>query len=244
MQDRQGSRGPSQGMAKSLKYATVDPGNFATGSVRSRLRSAFTQNAGKILTRSQCAQVAGGAENWHQRLSELRTEEGYTILSNRDLPGQLKPGEYLMPNTNRRAAAAKRVRPDTATWSQVLERAKHACEWAEDGQVCKLSEGGIDPVGGGTVRLQADHRTPHSVDANTDPSSVDSWGALCGRHQVTKRNYWDDTTGKLNILAILQSASRADKELAYQFLHSILQHSTNGNGPETEPEAPSAKRTA
>jgi hypothetical protein len=33
-----------------------------------------------------------------------------------------------------------------------------------------------------------------------------------------KKNYWDDTTGWLNVYAIVQSASEREKKEVYQFL--------------------------
>jgi hypothetical protein len=33
-----------------------------------------------------------------------------------------------------------------------------------------------------------------------------------------KKNYWDDETGKLNIIAIIQAASEKEKRSAYNFL--------------------------
>ena len=33
-----------------------------------------------------------------------------------------------------------------------------------------------------------------------------------------KKNYWDDETGWLNVVAIVQSASRAQKRVVYDFL--------------------------
>lgn len=197
-------------------------GPYQQPSVRKRIEALFLDNLGLVLTSDTIQEAARdpqtgrNPENWHQRFSELRTDFGYTILTNRDRP-DLKPGEYLMLTAERRPTAASRVRPTTATWQQVLRRANNACEWDEGG-ACLLAEGAIDPVGGGTVRLTPDHRTPHSVDAASDPDDVDVWRALCGRHQVMKKNFWDDRTGKLNIIAILQAAPKADKLAALTFL--------------------------
>jgi hypothetical protein len=33
-----------------------------------------------------------------------------------------------------------------------------------------------------------------------------------------KKNFWDSSTGKLNVYAIVQAASLADKKLVYKFL--------------------------
>jgi len=42
--------------------------------------------------------------------------------------------------------------------------------------------------------------------------------ALCGRHQVMKKNYWDSSSGKINVVGILQSVNRAQKKNALDFL--------------------------
>jgi hypothetical protein len=81
-----------------------------------------------------------------------------------------------------------------------------------------LQNGDIDPVGGGTVRLTPDHKAPHSVDPASDPADPNAWQALCARHQVVKKNFWDNTTGKLNYYALIQAASKADKQLVFDFL--------------------------
>jgi hypothetical protein len=44
------------------------------------------------------------------------------------------------------------------------------------------------------------------------------WRALCGRHQVIKKNYWDNATGKLNVYAIVQAATRQEKLEVFRFL--------------------------
>jgi len=202
-------------------------GTYAQKSIIQRIEAFFLDNVGKVATRAQIQQVARDPEsglepeNWHQRLSELRTDSGYRILTNRD-DRTLKVGEYLLLSSRKRRGAGKRVTCSKATWKQVLERASNACEWDEDGTKCSLEEGSIDPVGGGTVKLTPDHMTPHSLASAADPGDPRQWRALCGRHQVMKKNYWDNLTGKLNIAAILQSASVKDKRLAYRFLKAYF----------------------
>jgi hypothetical protein len=149
-------------------------GPYRQDSVKKRVEALFLDNIGKTLTREQIIEAARDPatgkepENWHQRLSELRTDDGYTILSRRNR-GDLKVQEYLMPHARKRALAAKRVKPAPQTWTSVLQRAGNACEWAEGGERCGLREGEVDPVGGGRVRLTPDHKRPHSIDPNADP---------------------------------------------------------------------------
>ncbi len=198
-------------------------GPYKQSTVRRRIEALFLGNIGKVVTREMIIEAATDPttgrqpENWHQRLSELRTDSGYTILSWRD-DASLAVEEYLMPTKEKRPMAAKHVRPTKECWDAVLGQAGHACEWDEDGQICGLKEGEIDPVGGGKVRLTPDHKNPHSMNPNADPAEPNQWRALCGRHQVMKKNYWDSQTGKLNMAAILQAASEKDKRQALDFL--------------------------
>ncbi len=198
-------------------------GPYLQKTVRERIKALFMDNLGKVITREQILEVAKDPEtgetreNWHQRLSELRTDQGYTILSWRNR-GNLRISEYLMPTADRRAKAGVRVKPSSQTWLTVLKRANYRCEWSEEGIRCNLQDGATDPTGGGTVKLTPDHKTPHALDPKADPKNPDRWQALCGRHQVMKKNYWDDSTGWLNVYAIVQAASEREKREVYKFL--------------------------
>lgn len=209
------------------KIYSADTSRYDQKSVSARLEALFLNNVGLVVTREQIIAAARNPltgkepENWHQRLSELRTDKGYTILSSRDWKA-LRPEEYVLASVERREKAAKRVRPTPATWKAVVARAGHVCEWREDGQLCALKEGAIDPIGGGTVELTPDHTTPHSVDPASDPTDASHWQALCGRHQVMKKNFWDGATGKVNIIAILQAAGVDQKRQALAFLEQFF----------------------
>lgn len=203
-------------------YGTAK-GPYTQKSIRARILALFLDNVGKIITRSQIIEVATDPvtgripENWHQRLSELRTDSGYTILSARDRKG-LAVSEYVLAGTEQRVIAGRRVGPTPTTWEMVLEKAGRCCEWQEGGQRCSLADGDPDPIGGGTVRLTPDHKRPHAVEPLADRDDPDVWQALCGRHQVMKKNYWDDSTGWLNVQAIIQSASERVKRAVFVFL--------------------------
>lgn len=214
-------------MIPQVKIYSTDTSIYTQKSISARIEALFLNNLGKVVTRQQIIRAATNPEtgiqpeNWHQRLSELRTDKGYTILSNRDW-AELSPQEYVMPNVTQRAEAGKRVTPSTACWQAVLIRANNRCEWIEDGQKCNLAPGNIDPIGGGTVRLTADHMVPHSTNPATDPHDPTKWQALCARHQVMKKNYWDSDSGKINLLGILQSVSKPQKLEALDFLNSFF----------------------
>ena len=196
---------------------------YTQKSIKERIEALFLDNIGKIITREQIIEVATNPgtkkqpENWHQRLSELRTDKGYTILSWRNR-GWLRIEEYLMPTSEKRSLAGKRVRPSKDTWKSILQRANNACEWTEGNEICGLKDGEIDPIGGGRVKLTPDHKNPHSINHETDPEDMNQWQALCGRHQVMKKNYWDTNTGKMNVYAIMQTSTKTEKEIVFKFL--------------------------
>lgn len=115
-------------MIPAAKIYSDDETRYEQKTVRERVEALFLNNIGKVVMREQIIRAATDPrtgkqpENWHQRLSELRTDRGYTILSWRDW-NQLKPEEYVMPTADRRTAAAKRVQPSKACWQAVLVRA-------------------------------------------------------------------------------------------------------------------------
>lgn len=196
---------------------------YTDKTIRKRLENFFLDNVGVIVTNEHLKQVAidpiSGLEpeNWHQRLSELRTDHGYTILSQRDNAG-LKTGEYCLVSAEKRELAKSRVAADKKIKAALLV-ANPICAYPG----CKLKEGDIDPIGGGTVRLQLDHKTAHDHDdAGTDEK--DNYQLLCGRHNVTKKNLWDDNTGKLNVRAIIQAFSSTEKKQALKWLQDYFEH--------------------
>lgn len=215
-------------------YGKVEK-QYTQSSIKQRIEALFLDNIGKIITREQILEVATDPvsrkqpENWHQRLSELRTDEGYTILSWRNR-GWLRVEEYLMTSSDKRLQAGKRVRPTKLTWQEVLNKANYCCEWKEDGKFCLLKENEIDPIGGGKVKSTPDHKKPHSISPESDPTDSEQWQALCGRHQVMKKNYWDSSTGKINVYAIIQSATAIEKEITFKFLLDFFGYIVDENG--------------
>lgn len=232
MARRKRAKHPATGVVK---------GPYSQSSVKRRIEALFLDNIGKTLTREQILQAARDPvtgrepENWHQRLSELRTDDGYTILSWRNR-GDLQVQEYLMPHVKKRSAVARRLKPTSQTWKHVLERAEYCCEWLEAGRKCGLQEGDLDPIGGGRVKLTPDHKRPYSVDPEADPKDPSQWQALCGRHQVVKKNYWDNLTGKLNTFAIVQAAARSEKREVFLFLLEYFGYVLHSDGSITKTE--------
>ena len=206
-------------------------GPYEQKSIKKRIEALLIDNVSKIVTREMLVKASVNPitgrepENWHQRLSELRTDDGYSILTSRDSV-ELNVSEYVLESLEKRKTAGKRVIPDKTTWILILNNANNVCEWRDDGQICGMKSGDIDPIGGGTVKLTPDHKQPHSVNPAADSTDPTQWQALCGRHQVMKKNYWDSSTGKFNVIAILQSLSHKDKVRALGFLNQYFKGET------------------
>jgi hypothetical protein len=62
---------------------------------RARLRGHFLANIGRILGSQELREASGNTSEWARRVRELRTEEGYQILTHNDR-SDLKPGQYLL----------------------------------------------------------------------------------------------------------------------------------------------------
>ncbi len=202
-----------------LQYSRLNKVNkkYTQGSIRKRIEQFFLDNLGVIVTREQIQQVATNPdtgvvpENWHQRLSELRTDLGYTVLSWRDTK-DLTVSEYVMPNAEKRETAKSRKAINKKIKADLL-KLNPICSHPD----CNLREGDIDPIGGGTVKLQVDHKTAHA-DNDQGEHTLENFQLLCGRHNVIKKNFWDDQTGKINTVAILQAIPEKDKKLALTWL--------------------------
>lgn len=137
-------------------------------------------------------------------------------------PQILKVGEYVLKSKEPSKKPTKRVKIANSTWKEVLDLCDRKCEYNMEGTQYGLRDGDIDPVGGGTVKLTADHKNPHSVDPQIDPKINPNGKRFVN---VIKKNFWDED-GKLNVIAILQSASRQVKE-AFEWLKTYFNDKLN-----------------
>lgn len=97
-------------------------------------------------------------------MRELRDEEGYQILTNRDR-ADLKPDQYLLETDHRRPVFARDISKETRAF--VLERNGYTC------QMCGLAAGDPDPYQPSRkVRLTMGHIVDKSLGGLDVPNNL------------------------------------------------------------------------
>lgn len=86
---------------------------------RAKLRAYFLANVGRVIDANELRPIAGNISEWARRVRELRTEEGYLILTHNDR-ADLKPGEYLLETPKPQPAFARGISKETRAF--VLDR--------------------------------------------------------------------------------------------------------------------------
>jgi hypothetical protein len=208
-------------------------------SARARLRSAFLKNPNKVLTTSELSNIAG-IHRWHQRLSELRIEEGMKIESWKD-KDKLQVGQYVFsgyaPTRKTRKTTTrknktynkKRSGPSRNLKLKIQKRSQNRCEFIhKNKQRCKLRAGATDSVTNSTVhKLQYDHKKAFSHSNLNKLSSPSDWLHLCPRHNLTKKNFYSGprpTQNNFNVLEIVRSSNKKTKKKVHEYLVEYFDH--------------------
>ena len=164
-------------------------------------------NIGIVLDSKQIQAASGGASEWARRVRELRDEEGYQILSNKDR-ADLKPGQYLL-ETNKRVPAFKRgISKETRAW--VLERNGYTC------QMCGVAAGDPDPLGSArSVRLTMGHIKDKSKGGDDTPQNL---RAVCTNCNEGLQNAALPKPDRIHLLAQVRRATIDDQEALLKWL--------------------------
>ena len=95
------------------------------GGARARLRAHFLSNIGRIMDSAELRPIAGNTSEWARRVRELRTEEGFLVLTHNDR-ADLKPGQYLLESPKPQPAFARGISKETRAF--VLDRNDFTCQ--------------------------------------------------------------------------------------------------------------------
>ena len=153
-------------MTGSLKKA----GKRSQGS-RAKLRDYFLANLGRVMDAQELRVAAGNISEWARRVRELRTEEGFQILTHHDRAG-LKPGEYLLENPKPQPAFARAISKETRAF--VLDRNGFTC------QMCGAVAGELHPYDPTRkARLHIGHVIDKSLGGSDEASNLKAICSVC-----------------------------------------------------------------
>lgn len=138
---------------------------------RAKLRKYFLENLGRVMESSELREAAGGISEWARRIRELRTEEGYLILTHNDR-SDLKPGQYLLETAKPQPAFERAISKETRAF--VLDRNGFTC------QMCGAVAGEPHPYDQTRkTRLHLGHIIDKSAGGTDDASNLRAICSVC-----------------------------------------------------------------
>lgn len=182
------------------------PTNKTLGS-KELILNYFLTNIGKVLESKEIQTASGGAVELARRVRELRNEEGYQILSNKDR-ANLKPGQYLLETTVRVPSFKRGISKETRAW--VLERNGYTC------QMCGVAAGDPDPLGGSRpVRLTMGHIKDKSKGGDDTPQNL---SAICTNCNEGLQNTSVPKPDQIYLLSQAHRATIDDQRVLLEWL--------------------------
>lgn len=174
---------------------------------RAKLREHFLLNIGRVMNSDELRAVAGGITEWARRVRELRTEEGFQILTHNDR-ASLKPGEYLLENPKPQPAFSRAISKETR--ALVLDRNGFTC------QQCGAVAGEPHPYDSGRkTRLQIGHVIDKSQGGTDEPHNL---RALCSVCNEGAANLTLDRPSLHKLLVQVRRATAADQKSLLEWL--------------------------
>jgi len=120
---------------------------------------------------NELREVAGGTTEWARRVRELRTEEGFQILTHNDR-SELKPGQYLLLDPKPQPAFERAISKEARAY--VLDRNGFTC------QMCGAEAGEPHPYEPSRkTRLNIGHVIDKSMGGSDDPTNLRAICSVC-----------------------------------------------------------------
>ena len=141
------------------------------GGARGRLRAHFLSNIGRVMDSAELRPIASNISEWARRVRELRTEEGFLILTHNDR-ADLKPGQYLLESAKPQPAFARGISKEARAF--VLDRNGFTC------QMCGAVAGEAhryDPTR--KTRLHIGHVIDKSLGGGDDAGNLKAICSVC-----------------------------------------------------------------
>ena len=172
----------------------------ASTGARAKLRKYLLANTGRVIGSDELRKASGNISEWARRIRELRTEEGYQILTHNDRD-DLKPGEYLLENKKPQPAFARAISKETR--SLVLDRNGFTC------QMCGAVAGEPHPYDPGRkTRLHIGHVIDKSMGGTDDLGNL---RAICSVCNEGAKNLTTDRPSAMKLLIQVRRATGTDQ---------------------------------
>ena len=174
---------------------------------RAKLRAYFLQNIGCVLEANDLRRASGNASEWARRVRELRTEEGYQILTHNDR-SDLHPGQYLLLDPKPIPAFSRGISKETRAF--VLDRNGFTC------QMCGAVAGEPHPFDPSRrTRLHIGHIVDKSMGGGDDASNLK---AICSVCNEGAKNLTLDRPSLQKLLIQVRRATGADQQALLKWL--------------------------
>lgn len=178
-----------------------------TSGARARLRKHFLDNIGRIMDTDELRSAAGGISEWARRVRELRTEEGYQILTHNDR-SDLKPGQYVLLTPKPEPAFERAISKEVRAF--VLDRNGFTC------QMCGAAAGEPHPHDETRkTRLHIGHVVDKSMGGSDDPNNLRAVCSVCNEGAA---NLTYDRPSGQKLLAQIRRATSADQREVLRWL--------------------------
>jgi hypothetical protein len=178
---------------------------------RAKLEAFLLANLGRIIESDELREASGNASEWGRRVRELRTEQGYQILTHNDRSG-LKPGQYLLLDPTPIAAAGRGISRETRAF--VLDRDGYTC------QMCGAVAGEPHPSDPTRkTRLQIGHITDKSMGGGDDAGNLRAVCSVC--NEGAKNLTLDRPTLQKLLIQIRRATGTDQLEILRWLIHKF-----------------------
>ena len=178
-----------------------------TTGARTKLRLHFLANIGRMMASEELRSAAGGISEWARRVRELRTEEGYQILTHNDR-SDLKPGQYLLLAAKPEPAFERAISKEVRAF--VLDRNGFTC------QMCGAVAGEVHPFDPTRkTRLHIGHTIDKSMGGSDDAANL---RAICSVCNEGAANLTLDRPSAQKLLIQIRRATSADQLQVLEWL--------------------------
>ena len=152
-----------------LRWNVANGIRRSTGGVKKKILAYFRENVGHEVTGEELRYVSGNSKEWARRIRELRTEEGWPIVTQVNGRPDLPVGVYLL-EADRQAPVHDRKIPDLVR-REVLRRDGYACT------LCGWSQAEWDRSD--PRHLEAHHEIRHVDKGPNTPENLTTLCTVC-----------------------------------------------------------------